>query len=175
MKRYVGGCAVMIKIPAQRLMHFRDHTREWARYSHWDATDGDDDHLTLQFIGRDLNPNKVTSAMVAAFVFAGNDPSPMSLRFSGVFKINTTSKGSYLVAEIEKDEALMKARERIKASLAQMDVTPKDSFDFNPHVTLMEAPPGAIPKTPPAPLDPFVIECNELVFKYGPRRLVIDL
>lgn len=175
MKVYKGGCAVMIKIPEGRLMHFRDHAREWARYSHWDGTDGDDDHLTLQFIGRDLSPNRVTSSVVAAFIFAGNDPSPMSLRFTGAFKINTTSKGSYLVAEIEKDEALMKARERIKACLAKMDVIPKDSFDFAPHVTLMEAPPGAIPKAPPAPLDPYSVECNELVFKYGPRRMTIDI
>lgn len=175
MKRYVGGCAAMIKIPEGRLVHFRDHAREWAKHSHWNPTAEDDEHLTLQFIGRDLNPNKVTSSMVAAFLFAGNDPSPMSLRFTGAFKINTTSKGSYLVAEVEKDEALNKAREKMKACLAQMDVVPKDSFDFNPHVTLMEAPPGAIPKTPPTPLDPYSVECNELVFKYGPRRMTIDL
>lgn len=175
MKRYVGGCAAMIKIPEGRLVHFRDHAREWAKHSHWDPTRDEDCHLTLQFIGRDLNPNRVTSALVAAFLFAGNDPSPMLLRFTGAFKINTTSKGSYLVAEVEKDEALMKARERIKACLTQMDISPRDTFDFNPHVTLMEAPVGAIPKVPPVPLEPFSIECNELTFKYGPRRMTIDL
>jgi len=146
-----------------------------AIHGKWKVTKPEDYHLTLQFVGRDLTSDEVAGSIVSAFTFA-NAHSGLKLNFPGSCRIQATTKGRYLVAGIDADVTLREARKYLQGVLADMNVKPKDSFDFKPHVTLAEAPPAAGGELPrPPTVKPFSVPCHGLTVKYGPHRMVVDM
>jgi 2'-5' RNA ligase len=179
MKKYEGGCAIMLNALSMddeggkaAAAHVSAMNTAAARWSHPYLVE-QDLHLTLQFIGRDLESRKAASVIVSAFVFA-DESGPIRLRFTGAFDVFRTRKGTYLVALVETTEHLLKAREGLAACLAEMGVTPKDPFDFKPHVTLVPGHPKAQVSAPEA-IEPFEVSCRELVVKYGKYRMIVEL
>lgn len=176
MKRYEGGTAIMLRIPEDSCRELIIPAQTWGTgLDTCKLVEPRDYHLTLQFIGRDLPPDTIASVVVAAFISADELPRP-TLQFTGVFGIHRTQKGCYLTAQIRKANPLTDARERVRRWLLEMQVKPKDSFGFNPHVTLVEAPPSGV-RIPavPDPIKPFSVECRELVVKYGKHQMTVEL
>lgn len=175
-KRYAGGAAVMVKVPPTVPNDLTLVSR--ALWGHGQegrvALNPDDYHMTLQFLGRDLPSEIVASAISSAFAFA-DQHGPIYMRFTGCYKTLLTRKGRYLALEIEKDELILEARAQIVQCLSDRQVKPKDEFDFNPHMTLVELLPGGGRLETPGPVEPFVVECRQLILKYGPYRMPIDL
>lgn len=175
--KYKGGCAVMLKLPEHdqvELDSLRVQARQSEERSDWRILPPETYHLTLQFVGRDLSSEKISRVVFSTFLFA-EDEAPFQIEFTGVTSVNRTSKGSYLVAQVIKSNNILRMRERILDKFAQMDVKVKDGFGFNPHVTIAEADPGrAWPGELPTSKS-FSVDCNELVLKYGARRMSIDL
>lgn len=170
MAMYPGGCAILLKIPEDERLH---HTAlGWALNDPRWVTDPKDYHLTLQFVGRGLPWRSVVSMIVTAFEFASDRPAP-SLKFTGELDVFRTSKGDHLVAHIHQEDFLLTARKEIQGNLALMDVAPKDSFDFRPHVTIGEMAPMSRPPVPP-PIEAFSVQCSRLIVKYGPHRMPIE-
>jgi 2'-5' RNA ligase len=173
MKRHLGGTAVMIKIPDHHAIRVSEEAGAWlSGQNGWRTTSPNDYHVTLQFVGRDLDRATVAAVVFSTFML---DTGPIRLQFTGGFKVNITGKGTYLVAEIAADPPLLAARDRLRKQLAEMGVTPKDGFKFSPHVTTAEAPPKTAARGLPLQIEPFSVECGEIIVKYGPRRMVVDL
>jgi len=184
---YKGGTAIMLKLPANdpNIVELHDLVVGCtALHGKWKVVKPEDYHLTLQFVGRDLTPDEVAGSIVSAFTFANAHPG-LKLNFPGSCRIQTTTKGRYLVAGIDADVTLRESRKYLQGVLADMDVKPKDSFEFKPHLTLAEAPPVTegedrrmlltlgLPKPPV--VKPFSVPCRGLTVKYGPNRMVVDM
>ena len=176
--KYKGGTAIMLKFTGEYvepLESLRDQIRNSENAGAWRITPPEEYHLTLQFVGRDLTSEKVSRVVFSTYVFA-EDEQPFKIEFTGAVRVNRTSKGSYVVAEVLKSKDLLRMKERIVDKLAQMEIKPRDGFDFNPHVTLAEAAPGQSAPSKVANIQPFTVDCKEIVVKYGSeRRLSIDL
>lgn len=176
--RYKGGCAVMLRLPViqatDRLMRVMDATT-WLGTPDWRPTEVQDYHLTLQFIGRDLPADKIAAVIVSAFTFADEQRPGVTLEMTGKFDLHSTKKGRYIVAGVRADAGLLAARERLQKALDAMGVKPQDSFAFKPHVTIAEAPPSAKLDSLPTAISPFSLECRELIVKYGPHRMTVEL
>jgi 2'-5' RNA ligase len=163
----------MIRIPDHDSIRVCEEAGKWLSGQRgWLLTSPKDCHATLQFVGRDLENSTVASVLFSAFML---DTGPITLQFTGGFKINATGKGTYLVAEIRADQLLLDVRDRLKKQLAEMGVTPKDGFAFKPHVTVAKAPAKTVAGGLPPQIEPFYAECSELIVKYGLRRAVVDL
>jgi 2'-5' RNA ligase len=175
-KRYGGGAAIMVKVPPTVPSDLTLISRGLWGHEHEGrlALNPEDYHMTLQFLGRDLRSDIIASAISGAFAFS-EDHGPIYLQFTGRFKTLLTRKGRYLALEIEKDELLLEARARLAQCLSDRQVAPKDELDFNPHMTLVELPPGGGRLETPGPVQPFLIECHRLIVKYGSHRMVVDL
>lgn len=175
-KRYSGGAAVMVRVPGATPSDVTLVSRAlWGHEAKGRvALNPEDYHMTLQFLGRDLRSETIASAIAGTFAFA-DQHGPLYLQFTGNFKTLFTRKGRYLALEIEKDELLCEARAQIVQCLTDRQVTPKDEFEFNPHMTLVELPPGNEKLVTPGPVAPFVVECLDLIVKYGQYRMTIDL
>lgn len=175
-KRYTGGAAIMIKVPPTVPDDLTRISR--ALWGHEQegrvALNPEDYHMTLQFLGRDLPAETISSAIASAFAFA-DQHGPIFMRFTGRFKTNFTRKGRYLTLEIDKDELICEARARLVQCLLDRQVTPKDEFEFNPHMTLVELAPGGGQLVTPGPVDPFVVECRKMIVKYGAYRMTVEL
>jgi len=174
---YKGGTAIMLRVPANdsNIRELHDMVVGCtAIHAKWKVVKPEDYHLTLQFVGRDLDSDAVSGTVFSAFQFANTHPG-LKLSFSGACRIQVTTKGRYLVAGIDADVALREARKYLQGVLADMNVKPKDSFEFKPHVTLAEAPPTT-KEVPPMPaVKPFAVPCRGLTVKYGPNRMVVDM
>jgi len=167
----------MLKLPEGTCDVLHKAATAWsAGHDDWKVVHPRDYHLTLQFIGRDLNPEKIASSICGVAMFAfSDDRAPQHLRLTGAFGAQITKKGRYLVARAMMDPLAI-ARGQLRQFLRNMEVVPKDSFEFRPHVTLAEAPPSArVPGALPDPLSPFSVEYQELVVKYGPYRMTMQL
>jgi len=176
MKIYKGGCAVMLKMPKGGCDALENAALHWVAPSGqggWKTVKSEDYHLTLQFIGRDLDDKSVASAIVSSFTFAPRHSS-IEVKFPGTLGMLTTGKGRYMVAHVD-PAGLEEMRKELSAHLAEMGVYPKDSFDFSPHVTLAEAPPTAPKTKPPPPVGPFSVQVKELVVKYGPHKMIVEM
>jgi len=172
-KRYKGGCAIMLRIseePEGRL--FGIVSRSKFASPPWKLT-APDYHLTLQFVGRDLAEDKIGATIYSAFLFT-RDPFTAPIEFTGAFGILSTRKGNYLVAHVN-GKPLEEARKKLDGLLLEMGVVPKDSFDFNPHVTLAEAPPDAERPEILPDIKPFSVEVKQMVVKYGPYKMIVEL
>jgi len=179
MKRYKGGCAVMLKLWDREhpcdLCALSHPAMEWTEgHDEWKSVDMEDYHLTLQFIGRDLAGPDAAMVITSAFGFA-EESGPIEISFTGRFSVHATSKGRYLVAEVQRSDALEASRKRLLEILRLADITPKDPFPFRPHVTLAEAPPTARDPGKLPTIAPFSVEYRELVVKYGPHRMIVEL
>lgn len=174
---YKGGTAIMLKLPPDdpNIRELHDAVVGCtAIHGKWKVTKPEDYHLTLQFVGRDLNSDEVAGSIVSAFQFANVHPG-LKLDFSGACRIQVTTKGRYLVAGIDHAVPLLEARKHLQEALAEMGVKPRDTFEFKPHMTLAEAPPGT-KEVPPMPaIKPFSVPCRGLTVKYGPNRMVVDV
>jgi len=170
---YKGGCAIMLRIPVEPCaaqMHVV--AARWAAPP-WIRVHPADYHLTLQFVGRDLSGDKIGATIYSAFLFT-RDPFTAPIEFTGALGVLSTRKGSYLVAHVN-GKPLEEARKKLDGILLEMGVVPKDSFDFNPHVTLAEAPPRVGKCKPPAAIQPFSVQVKELVVKYGPHKMIVEM
>jgi len=180
MKRYKGGCAVMLKLWSEKHQHdlaaLSRAAVEWSkgRELDWRPVETEDYHLTLQFIGRNLASDKIASAIVTAFAFA-DEQARLQIEFTGALSTFATKKGRYLVAHVKNNESMASARKRLGHFLSEMGVAVKDAFEFKPHVTLAEAPPTVPEHAAPVAIEPFSVECSKLIVKYGLHRMVVDL
>jgi 2'-5' RNA ligase len=181
MKIYNGGSAIMLKtnVPYDQ----RQQINEKVFDSTWKRTMPDDLHMTLQFVGRDLPASDVSAMIMGAFLLE-----PVTISLTGKFKRFGTTKGQYIVLEVVKSEALIKQRDLVRQFLDDAGIKIKDTFQWNPHITVMETTtPGtmsqgeawASSKRPdliiPDPIEPMQIDCTEIEIKYGQRKMVIDL
>lgn len=170
MKRYEGGCAIMLGLDAQDVREVTESALAGIQLSpEWTVTDAL--HLTLQFVGRDLPQDTVAAVVGAGFEFAKGGPVP--LRLTGSLEILKTGKGWYLVALVD-PSILVPFRERLQRILEAKGVRPKDSFAFNPHITLAEAPRGSPTPDGGGLFEPFVVVSHEITVKYGPHRMTIE-
>jgi 2'-5' RNA ligase len=176
MKIYKGGTAVMLKCPSELHDRLKAATPGGLVFPDWRPVDREDYHLTLRFIGRDLEATSACSSIAAAFLFTiERGEIPIELSFTGRIKKLSTSKGKYLAVEVEKSKALLDARSHLDQMLGKMGVVPKDSFDFNPHVTILEAAPGVTSEAKLGEFAPFKSDCRELIVKYGRHRMKIEI
>lgn len=172
MTQYPGGCAIMLKVPLGSFAPPCVASAKWTSPP-WILVPPDDYHLTLQFVGRDLDGDKIASTIYSAFLFA-RDPFPTLVEFTGVFGMLTTRKGRYMVAHV-KSESLEAPRMKLQEVLGSMGVVPNDPFDFSPHVTMAEATPDAPKAKPPGAIEPFSVPVNQIEVKYGPYRMSVQL
>jgi len=185
MKKYKGGCAIMLKLwdPKRQydLVPLLDPAMKWAAdRGDCKKVDVEDYHLTLQFVGRDLSGSEAALVITSAFAFA-EESGPLEISFNGKFVLHGTSKGQYLVAKVEPTDALKTARERIRQLLRSASITIKDPFPFSPHVTLTEEPPadsesGAdVEGAPDFSIPPLIAKASQIEVKYGPHRMLVEL
>ena len=160
MLRIPPGTGTWLSVPALRANHTLSSS--WWK-------DPENLHLTLQFVGRDLEREQVGWMLRSALQLE-----PQPLHFTGRYDVLRTGKGAHLVALVD-SEPLLGARDRLR-NLLKRDpkIVLRDQFKFNPHVTLLEAPPGT-ELVIPEPLEPGTITATELEVKYGSRRMVVDL
>jgi len=126
-------------------------------------------HCTLQFVGRNL-PIYYAAGLIAA----ATRILPMPLRATGACRRFATTKGSYLVLEIERTEELRTVREYLRGQLTSAGIRWRDDFDWSPHVTLAEAPPGTAFALP-EPVAPFDVKCTHVTCKLGDQRIRFEL
>lgn len=135
-------------------------------------------HATLQFVGRDLTSKQVREVIYATFCWAQG---PLRLRFTGQCEWFLTGKGRYLVAKIEPTPELMAHRDRLRSFIetsteaAGVEFWIKDDFQFNPHVALLEMPPGPRPDWTPDAVSSFEVTASVAEVKYGTRRMLVNL
>jgi len=182
MNKYPGGCAIMLKMPTAPCEIFENEALHWVaglgqeeHKKDWKIAHPDDYHLTLQFVGRNLDGDKIGAMIYSAFLFA-REPFTAPVEFTGTLGMLSTLKGRYLVAHVN-GKPLEEARNKLESTLLEMGVVAKDPFrfGFSPHVTLAEASPDAPRAKPPPPVGPFSVQVKELVVKYGPYRMVVEL
>lgn len=138
----------------------------------WDAKPPEDYHVTLQFVGRDLAASDAARVVAAAFAFA-DAATPIAVQLTGKLDAFSTTKGRYLVALADPAQ-LSGARAALLGRLQAAGISPRDTFAFRPHLTLLEGPPGLSLIAPP-PFAPFAAMCNELTVKYGDREMGVEL
>lgn len=186
MKIYNGGSAIMLKVnvPYDQREQVKERTANAGlTLLEWSHTLPDDLHMTLQFVGRDLPASDVSAMILSAFLIE-----PLTVSLTGKFKRFGTTKGQYIVLEVEKSEALVKQREAVRVFLDDSGIKIKDTFEWNPHITVMESSiPGTMAQGTawasskrkdlpvPEPIDPLQVVCSEVEVKYGHRKMVIDL
>lgn len=150
-----GGSAVMLDV----------HTGDLHDRLRYLQCEGVGHHSTLQFIGRDL-PADHAAAIVDAAVRVPR----MTLRSMGRCATYQTSKGIYLVLEIEKEDGLRYTRDALRTRLDLNGVNIRDVFKWSPHITLAEAPPGTVFAVP-EPVAPFDIPVASVTVKLGDQKL----
>jgi len=126
-------------------------------------------HLTLQFVGRDLTHRQAGDMIAAAIEML-----PVPIILTGETEVFGTSKGTYLVALVEKTGRLQQCRDLLRSRLEDLGLPTRDDFEWRPHVTLLEAP----PRTQLQLLErcaPEEVRCHQLEIKYGERRMLVDL
>lgn len=170
---YVGGTAVLlpVRLPSHLAAVYAQFAGDWVPpgivYSVPDY------HITLQFVGRNLNSDVVLQVINAAWQTVG----PLPVEFTGVVKQWSTTKGQYLVAEVERTRPLLDMRRDFRAKLHELGgPVIHDQFEYNPHVTIAEAPPSANVDTHAAfSTVPYCVNVVQADVKYGNRKLTMEL
>jgi 2'-5' RNA ligase len=181
MKKCKGGTAIMLRLPLNTEQREITSALAWKATMDWGGrkmTPPDDLHLTLQFVGRDLDRHYVCEVIKASFGIA-----PLTIKTRGHFLFFGTSKGRYMVMEVAKTPELITQREVTREWLRQAGLKIQDDFEWNPHITLAESNEPATVTSGmvearlklPDPIDPFEIQVTEVEVKYGSRRMIIDL
>lgn len=172
MSKLKGGHAVMLVIPsAEPVKQLVEHCFDANRFQAGEWNGYDKLHLTLQFVGRDLD-----TVQAGWVIRCGLMVKPVTLRFTGQFDILRTSKGTYLVAKVEPSGELVAEKAALLALLERDPaIKIRDTFKFNPHVTIAEYGPGEDRLSLPDAVAPFEVTVQQVEVKYGTRRMVADL
>src|SRR3990167_1055002 len=130
---YPGGCAVMLKVGDGVGYRFMEPLKPFHDMG-WKVNDLKDYHLTLVFVGRNLESHKIQRAVVCAFDLEG----AFDVRFTGKLDTFRTGKGRYVVARVESSDAIALKRKLYVEKLSELGLAIDDKFPFKPHVTLAE-------------------------------------
>lgn len=159
-----GGTAVMYKVPS-----FFPH--DWwsaikGQAAMWGAPLKEDYHLTLQFVGRDIDVYRLRDVF-----FSIVEVQAATLKFTGSLTRWATKKGRYMVARVEATNELLEQR----AALRSLGIV--NDFTWAPHVTLVEDKQTSLDDVDflLSEVTPFEFSPSQLVLKYGNRTMELDL
>jgi 2'-5' RNA ligase len=163
-----GGHAIMLKVELSQ--DIKEVAEAWvASRSEFRKLALDDAHITVIFIGRDLDENThdaILEVTKSAMKFV-----PPIVTFQGRFAM-FGGRRDHLVALVVPDDRLSYLRKIMCDRLRDSGVTPMLSYGYTPHITLATGLPGD--GCTNTALMRASVEINEVSVKLGKRYVSLD-
>lgn len=155
-----------IKIPVFAAAALEQARNSWEMDSHKRYTAPEDMHLTLVFIGNDLN-GEITKAAEALREI---DQTAFELTINGVEVFGNPETPRIVYAAVEESEELRKLQAKVKEKVLELKMNP-DLKPFVPHITLAAKWKGGPPIKQERQLKPITFTVNHFtIFRIAPGQ-----